>query len=100
MILPCPAFAAPFFPPLVDADDDEVGNWTFLAGWGGGSSSEKDSHAGSSFVTGGRVSSCHLVRNWAGSRESTGRGKIWEVYRVGSGWNKRREEEGREKVSS
>ena len=56
MMLPCPAFGPvppPFLPPLVEVvvDVEDVGSCTFLAGWGGGSSSEKDSQVGSSFVT-------------------------------------------------
>ena len=56
MILPCPAFGPappPFLPPLAEpaVDVDDVGSCTFLEAGGGGSSSEKDSQVGSSFVT-------------------------------------------------
>jgi len=47
MIFPCPTLPPPFFPfPILEAV--EVGVLSFC---GGGSSSEKDSHAGSSLVT-------------------------------------------------
>jgi len=45
IILPCPVFAAGFFAFVV------VEDCTFGFGVGAGSSSENDSHAGSSFVT-------------------------------------------------
>lgn len=58
MMLPCPAFGPappppPFLPPLPDeaVAVDDVGSCTLLVGWGGGSSSEKDSQVGSSRVT-------------------------------------------------
>jgi hypothetical protein len=47
IILPCPVLAAGFFAFVVVEEED----CTFGFGAGGGSSSEKDSHAGSSFVT-------------------------------------------------
>jgi hypothetical protein len=46
MILPCPALAAGFF-AFVAVEEDCI----FGFGGGAGSSSEKDSHTGSSFVT-------------------------------------------------
>ena len=52
MILPWPGFPVAFLPLPIADDAVEAGVLSFC---GGGSSSEKDSHAGSSFVTTGRV---------------------------------------------
>ena len=74
MMFPCPAFGTPFLaPPFEDVVVEGVGSCTFLAaGAGGGSSSEKDSQAGSSCVTGVWVS---LVgRFWVSDEE---RDVIW-----------------------
>ena len=53
MIFPCPALG----PVFLTAFEEEIGSWGFLAVaavGGRGSSSEKDSQAGSSLVTGVR----------------------------------------------
>ena len=62
MMLPCPGFPTGFF---VFADEDGVGKGALSLLDGGGSSSEKDSHAGSSFVT--KLHQCvssHIDGEW------------------------------------
>ena len=48
MILPCPGFTPAFLPLAIEDEAVDAGVFSLC---GTGSSSEKDSHAGSSFVT-------------------------------------------------